>query len=257
MKNFLIAALISLGIGFSISKIFLSSEKTTLKNYPENIKNKSQIEISKSKPNKIISDKKDEKTEITKSIIKTLIAFPKDPQERNLALDRIEELIQSNPRDSFLAIKDLIESGNLDQDPILKGNLLVHMAFIKGNEDQVREMALTAIFSENIPKEKDARELLTEEEINQEYSDDPKVFAMAQYYDAFLATTINDENQIFNKTLEIIETQSNIKVQRLVAKKYLDTFPDNGQVFWELLKSRNIQLIPPGRKITIKGIIYQ
>jgi hypothetical protein len=253
MKSFLIIALISLAIGFSISKMFFPSEKAAIKSTSI----KKNIVISESKPIKIISDKKDEKTEVTKSIMKTLIVFPKDPQGRDLAFERIEGLIKSNPKDSFLAIKNLVDNGILDQDPILKGNLLVQAAFIKGNEPQVREMALTAIFSENIPKEKDGNELRTEEEINKEYSDDPKVIGIAQYYDAFLATTINDENQIFNKTMEIIENQPNIKVQRLVAKKYLETFPNNGPVFWELLKNRNIRLIPPGGKITIKGIIYQ
>lgn len=247
-------AIISLGIGFSISKIFFSGEKITIK-IQENkpiIRLGKKIVPKESKTQPIVSESKDKKKEITETILKSL-----DPLERDIASDRIDEFIEADPQESFQAIKELFESGSLDEDPILKGSLLIKAAFIKGKEDEVREMALGAIFSENIPKEKDEMELKTEEEINIEYSDDPKIVGVAQFYDAFLASSINDENLIFNKSLEIIEANPNIKVQRLVAKKYLETFPNNGPNFWELLKSRNIKLIPSGGKITIKGITYQ
>ena len=253
-------AVISLGMGFLLSKIFFSSERASSQNYKVGKKLKLIVkngDLKEFKPDKIEFKKMDEKKEITETILKSSDFFQKDPVERDIALDRTQVLIQGNPEDSFLAIKNILDKDILDGDPILKGSLLVQAAFIKGKETKVREMALGAIFSENIPKEKELNELLTEEELNKEYSDDPKIIGMAQYYDAFLATTINDEDQVFNKSLEIIEAHPNIKVQRLVAKKYLETFPSNGPVFWEFLKNRNIYLIPRGRKFTINGIVYQ
>lgn len=260
MKNFLIMAFISLGIGFSISKIFFSFEKTSSLKNQENKQSDSLIKkmvLKESKSQQLAPEKKDKKKEITETILKSLGSLENNSLERDTASDRIDEFIETHPQEFFSAIKDLFGNGDLDGDPILKGSLMVKAAFIKGKEVEVSEMALSAIFSENIPKEKDAKELVTDEEINKEYSDDPKILGIAQYYDAFLATTINDEDLIFNKSLEIIEKNPNIKVQRLVAKKYLDTFPNNGPVFWELLKNKNIKLIPQGGKITIKGIIYQ
>lgn len=261
MKKFIIMAVISLGLGFSISKIFFPLEKETSQNnvlINKSYSIKKPLVPKESKIEEVAIKKNiDKKAEITKTILKSSGIFQIDPSEGDRVLERIDDVIRESPEDSFLVIKNLFDSGVLEGDPILKGSLLVKAASIKGKEDQVREMALGAIFSENVPKEKELKELRTEEEINKEYSDDPKVLGIAQYYDAFLATTIADEDQILNKSLEIIEAHPNIKIKRMVAKKYLETFPNNGMVFWELLKNRNIQLIPPGSKITIKGIIYQ
>jgi hypothetical protein len=255
MKSFVIISIVSLVIGFSISKIIFSSKempsKKDVERAPANISPKESVKDQKE------FKKIPENLKVTKSILNASSFFQKNQMEREIAADEVSQMIATNPEESFLAIKTLFKNGTLDTDPLLKGSLLVEAAFIKGKESEVREMALEAIYAENIPKEKKLNELPTENDINKEYSDDPKILGMAQYYDAFMATTRGNEGHLFDKSIEIIENQPNIKVQRLIAKKYLENFPKIGPEFWETLKRKNIELIPPGGKITIKGITYE
>ncbi|MFI5390820.1 MAG: hypothetical protein ACHQYQ_05605 [Bacteriovoracales bacterium] len=257
MKSIVIISLVSLAIGFSISKIFFSSKE---------IRSGRDVASAPTKINLIKPEKVELKGEIkrspealhiTKSILNASSFFQKNQVERDIATDEVRQQIENNPEESYSAIKTLFKNGTLDTDPILKGSLLVEAAFIKGKKEEVREMALEAIYAENIPKEKHLNELPTENDINKEYSDDPKILGMAQYYDAFMATTRGNEGQLFDKSIEIIENQPNIKVQRLIAKKFLENFPKIGPEFWETLKRKDIVLIPPGGKITIGGITYQ
>ncbi len=257
MKFFLMMAFISLLTGFFLSRFFLSGKNQPILQKREitSTKNLPKTFVLKEKTvNKKLSDKK---IAILQLIIGSSEIFQKNPIERDKTIDQIRDLFHSNPDDSFLALKEIFDGGYLNADPILKGSLLIQAALIKGKESEVREMALNAIFSEEIPKEKNLNELLSEEEINRELSDDPRILGISEYYDAFLASTIGDEDQIFNKSLEIIEAQQNVNVQRMIAKKYLETFPNNGLTFWDFLKNRNIELMPKGGKITIKGITYE
>ena len=260
MKIFLITTLISVVVGFFSAKFLFSPKIIITKGSRPVRKNEVITEIIEKKSKGIVSKKfKKErlKIEIISIMLQSSPHSEQNPRNRYLASDQVEELIQVFPEDSFAAIKTLIEAGMIDEDPILKGDLLIQAAFLEGKQEEVRAMALAAIFEERVPKEIGLKDLQTEEEINKEYSDDPKILGIAQYYDAFLTTTIDDQNQIFDKTLVMIEDQPNIKVRRLLAKKYLETFPANGPAFWDLLKGKNIQLIPEGGKISIKGVTYQ